>query len=90
MSSASASAGSTGEPVNPLCEPMAPDHPCVACAREFCCDYIVACLFDNVCLCLAQCVDGGDTFANCEAQCGTSTDSTNIQTCAQANCVACN
>ena len=69
--SASDSGGSTGDPTattgpNPLCEPQFNEHPCVTCAKEQCCDLVVQCLFDSVCLDLAQCIDGGGTFDDCE------------------------
>jgi hypothetical protein len=65
-------------------------HPCVECAKENCCDLVVMCLFDNTCLNLAQCIDGGGTFDECEMIHGQSQVSMDMRTCAQSMCVECN
>ena len=47
------------------------DDPCVACAKEYCCDAYQACSMDMNCSCLVGCLYQGNTVPACTGTCGT-------------------
>jgi hypothetical protein len=73
-SSESSGAGDSSGPVDGAsdCEPAPTgSDPCGACILESCCVPLDACLADEVCACVSDCIEaGGDPFAGCPSECG--------------------
>jgi len=72
-----------------ICDPEPQDDACVSCAKANCCPELEACPSDATCLCLLNCVLGGETPENCEALCGQSAASTAVVDCGDASCPEC-
>jgi hypothetical protein len=70
----------TGGPPN--CEPTPGDIPCIACAKDNCCELLLPCIAEPACACILECIASGvvDPF-ECGQQCGPSEVFMQVETC---------
>jgi hypothetical protein len=75
-----------------ICDPIADEDVCVACAKDKCCSELEACEADNTCSCVIDCIGDPDTtdYEACLPQCGVGLIPTgptlNVILCANNSC----
>jgi len=83
-----ASTGGATEGGGDACIPEATDDACVTCTKTSCCEEVVACNADPICVCMQGCVGGVNDIAPCTEECGMNTTFGPLTTCAATNCAA--